>query len=78
MEALPRGARLGTRAPVGAVMVRTRTGSYRSWRDWRAAVTRPAPRRPFPCPTCWGQGAVWETGILGWMPVVCPECLGAR
>ncbi len=28
------------------------------------------------CPLCWGQRMIWESSIIGLVPVVCRECAG--
>jgi hypothetical protein len=54
--------------------------AYGSWAQWRAARHHPElvwfddTRQP--CPTCWGQRKIWETGTLGLLPVICEPCAG--
>ena len=32
---------------------------------------------PRPCQWCWGNRRLWESGILGLVPVVCDRCHGS-
>lgn len=32
---------------------------------------------PVPCKDCWGQRRLWESGILGLVPIVCERCAGS-
>jgi hypothetical protein len=57
-------------------MVRTRHGSYLSWRDWRGTRMRRRALR-LTCPTCWGQRMLLEPFAGGGLiPVTCEDCHG--
>lgn len=29
------------------------------------------------CAHCWGQRAIWETSLIGMLPVLCDRCTGS-
>ena len=57
-------------------------GCFDSWRTWRKAASIPTPAAPEiiwrPCPTCWGQGRIWESDGTQWHGHLCGTCLGFR
>jgi hypothetical protein len=32
---------------------------------------------PIPCQWCWGQRRLWESGVLGLVPLICERCSGS-